>query len=378
MKPERARLLSHKQGKIAATAITLSCFILIAGLLVFVFVILQKIVAFFAGVIWPLATAGILAMLLKPVVSFLENRIKLSRVRSIVVLYVIVSLAALGIMSVILPSMIGQTTDLFKQLPSITSDAVEFLKRHLPILFDHISRETIVTHFEAIIDGVKQMAIVSIPAVREVGQWLVQVFGKAAALAIIPIYLFYFLETRRDPSKDFEQQLTFLEPEIRRDIVFLMREFATIMVAFFRGQLFIGLIMGVLLALGFSVVGLRFGLILGFAVGLLNIVPYLGTLMGLSMALPIAYFQTEGGWILVSLTLSVFITVQILEGYVLTPKIMGRQTGLHPLAVIISLFFWGTALNGILGMILAIPLTAFFVVAWRLLKSNYLDSATPE
>ena len=378
MKPESARLLSHKQGKIAATAITLSCFILIAGLLVFVFVILQKIVAFFAGVIWPLATAGILAMLLKPVVSFLENRIKLSRVRSIVVLYVIVSLAALGIMSVILPSMIGQTTDLFKQLPSITSDAVEFLKRHLPILFDHISRETIVTHFEAIIDGVKQMAIVSIPAVREVGQWLVQVFGKAAALAIIPIYLFYFLETRRDPSKDFEQQLTFLEPEIRRDIVFLMREFATIMVAFFRGQLFIGLIMGVLLALGFSVVGLRFGLILGFAVGLLNIVPYLGTLMGLSMALPIAYFQTEGGWILVSLTLSVFITVQILEGYVLTPKIMGRQTGLHPLAVIISLFFWGTALNGILGMILAIPLTAFFVVAWRLLKSNYLDSATPE
>lgn len=377
MKPERESLLSHKQGKIAATAITLSCFILIAGLLVFVFVILQKIVAFFAGVIWPLATAGILAMLLKPVVSFLENRIKLSRVRSIVVLYVIVSLAALGIMSVILPSMIGQTTDLFKQLPSITSDAVEFLKRHLPILFDHISRETIATHFEAIIDGVKQMAIVSIPAVREVGQWLAQVFGKAAALAIIPIYLFYFLETRRDPSKDFEQQLTFLESEIRQDIVFLMREFATIMVAFFRGQLFIGLIMGVLLALGFSVVGLRFGLILGFAVGLLNIVPYLGTLLGLSMALPIAYFQTEGGWILVSLTLSVFITVQILEGYVLTPKIMGRQTGLHPLAVIISLFFWGTALNGILGMILAIPLTAFFVVAWRLLKSNYLDSATP-
>ncbi len=377
MKSERESLLSHKQGKIAATAITLSCFILIAGLLVFVFVILQKIVAFFAGVIWPLATAGILAMLLKPVVSFLENRIKLSRVRSIVIMYVIVSLAALGIMSVILPSMIGQTTDLFKQLPSITSDAVEFLKRHLPILFDQISRETIATHFEAIIDGVKQMAIVSIPAVREVGQWLAQIFGKAAALAIIPIYLFYFLETQRDPSRDFEQQLTFLEPEIRRDIVFLMREFATIMVAFFRGQLFIGLIMGVLLALGFSVVGLRFGLILGFAVGLLNIVPYLGTLMGLSMALPIAYFQTEGGWILVSLTLSVFITVQILEGYVLTPKIMGRQTGLHPLAVIISLFFWGTALNGILGMILAIPLTAFFVVAWRLLKSNYLDSATP-
>ena len=69
--------------------------------------------------------------------------------------------------------------------------------------------------------------------------------------------------------------------------------------------------------------------------------------------------------------LSIFL-VQALEGYVLTPKIMGKQTGLHPMTIIIAIFFWGVALDGLLGMVLAIPLTAFFVVAWRLAKKKYL------
>ena len=86
-----------------------------------------------------------------------------------------------------------------------------------------------------------------------------------------------------------------------------------------------------------------------------------------------AYFQSDGGSIqLVLFALAIFTAVQIIEGYLLTPRIMGKSTGLHPLVIIIAIFFWGTALDGILGMILAIQLTAFFVVAWRLLKQKYL------
>ena len=66
-----------------------------------------------------------------------------------------------------------------------------------------------------------------------------------------------------------------------------------------------------------------------------------------------------------------FVLVQLLEGYLLTPKIMGRQTGMHPVVVIVAIFFWGTALGGILGMIAAIPLTAFLIVVWRLLRRKY-------
>ena len=68
----------------------------------------------------------------------------------------------------------------------------------------------------------------------------------------------------------------------------------------------------------------------------------------------------------------VFTAVQMIEGYVLTPRIMGERTGLHPLAIIIAIFFWGSALGGIAGMVLAIPLTAFLVVFWRLAKERYI------
>ncbi len=68
----------------------------------------------------------------------------------------------------------------------------------------------------------------------------------------------------------------------------------------------------------------------------------------------------------------VFSIVQMIEGYILTPRIMGDRTGLHPLTIIIAIFFWGSALGGILGMILAIPLTAFLVVLWRLAREKYI------
>ena len=71
--------------------------------------------------------------------------------------------------------------------------------------------------------------------------------------------------------------------------------------------------------------------------------------------------------------LGVFAVVQMIEGYLLTPKIMGDRTGLHPVAIILAIFFWGSALNGILGMILAIPLTAFLVVVWRLAREKYIQ-----
>src|SRR5690606_11986336 len=117
---------------------------------------------------------------------------------------------------------------------------------------------------------------------------------------------------------------------------------------------------------------LKFGLIVGLMLGILNIVPYLGTIIGLSVALPLALLQPNGGMPLVGLVLLVFILVQVIEGWYLTPKIMSDRTGLHPVAIIVSIFFWGTALSGILGMVLAIPLTAFFVTAWRLVKRKYL------
>ncbi len=143
--------------------------------------------------------------------------------------------------------------------------------------------------------------------------------------------------------------------------------------SFFRGQLIIAFLQGVLFAIGFSLVGLKFGFVLGLVLGLLNIIPYLGSMVGLGVTLPLAYFQQGGGWGTLIGVIVVFTLVQLIEGYLLTPKIMGDRTGLHPMAIIVAIFFWGSALSGILGMILAIPLTAFLVVFWRLAKERYIE-----
>ena len=154
--------------------------------------------------------------------------------------------------------------------------------------------------------------------------------------------------------------------------MYLVREFVAILVAFFRGQLVIAGAQGVLYGLGFGWVGLPYGVAIGLTLGFLNIIPYLGNLIGLGVALPLAYFYPQGGPNLLIAVVVVFCAVQAVEAYVLTPRIMGSRTGLHPMAIIFALFFWGLAFGGLLGMILAIPLTAFLVVFWRLVKAKYL------
>ena len=185
------------------------------------------------------------------------------------------------------------------------------------------------------------------------------------AIAVTPIYLYYMLTENADFFGRVERNLNFLDKSLLDDILFMLRRFTEIMTTFFRGQLTIALIMGALFGTGLFLAGVKFGFLLGFAAGMLNIIPYFGTMVGLSTILPVAAFQDGGGIWLVAASLAIFAAVQMVEGYLLTPKIMGDRTGLHPTVIIFSVFFWGIALGGIQGMILAIPLTAFIVALWQ-------------
>jgi predicted PurR-regulated permease PerM len=192
------------------------------------------------------------------------------------------------------------------------------------------------------------------------------------AWAVLPLYLAFFLMAKPFEPKKISTFLPFLKKTTRDDISYLFDQFIGILVTFFRGQIIIAMIQGVLFAIGFALIGLPYSIVIGMTLGLLNIIPYLGNIVGLSVALPLSYFGADGGLTQVILVLIVFTVVQSIEGYILTPKIMGNRTGLHPALIIFSVFFWGVALGGILGMMLAIPLTAFAVVFWRLLKKKYM------
>lgn len=368
------------QKRLLTSAIALLSAVIILTVLFGVFLLLRAFTATFSTVLWPLATAGILALILRPVVRWIETKIKLSRTQSIAVLYLLVAMVLTGILALVLPVLFDQTVSFAKRLPGIWANLRGAFTERFPavmeLITEYIGEERMLRYQEALTSQLDELSSLILPATKDLFQRISGIIGLATGLAIVPVYLFFFLQSNRDLSADIKEQLSFVKEEWREDLVFLIHEFAESMVAFFRGQMLICMVMGILFAIGFTISGVNFGIGLGLLIGATNLIPYLGTIIGLSTVLPIAYFQPDGGWVTVLMALSVFGIVQVLEGYVLTPKIMGKQTGLHPLTIIIAIFFWGVALGGLLGMILAIPLTAFFVVVWRLAKQKYLKRFT--
>ncbi len=375
---EPAPLLGPAQRKIVGFALTLAASLLIVLLLALMVVGLSRALGFFSSVLWPLAAAGVVALILQPVVSLMERRLRVGRLTAVVILYGTFVLTLVGVVGAITPKIVAQTVEFAHSVPALWEQVKTYGETHFPTWNASINKQLEKPVVKPYIEQAKQQASELltglIPGVKSAIGRIRGAFGFAVGLVLVPVYLFFFLRSTGDAFGQVRGLLPFLRDDIRDDVVFLVREFVSIVVAFFRGQLLIGLIMGTIYATGFSIAGLKFGLVIGLGMGLLNIIPYLGTMLGLSVALPLAFFQPEGGLWLVGAVLGVFALVQAFEGWFLTPRIMGRQTGLHPVAIIVAILFWGTALDGLLGMVLAIPLTAFFVTAWRLVKHKYLET----
>lgn len=375
MSAESTPLLTPAQRRLVGFALSFAAFCGIGWLLYVLLSGVARFIATFSGVIWPLAVAGILALLLRPVVTIFEQRLKVKRPVAVVLLYVVFLLAAAGLLVTFLPALVSQLIEFIAYLPTLWQKTVAWGELHFPdwlaAIRPYLDNPTVKSAVDGLAAQAQNFLGNLAPTLRSAGAGIFGIFGFAASLAVIPVYLFFFLLSNNDPTRGLPAHLPFLKAEHRDDVVFLVREFLGILVAFFRGQILIGLIMGTLLALGFSIAGLKFGLAIGLLTGLLNIIPYLGSILGLSVALPLAYLQPEGGPALVAICVGVFAAVQLIEGWLLTPRIMGQQTGLHPVAIIVAVFFWGQALGGILGMMLAVPLTAFFVTAWRFVRRKY-------
>ena len=194
-------------------------------------------------------------------------------------------------------------------------------------------------------------------------------FGLLAGFALIPVYTFYFLAEKKGIQDNWTDYLPIHESKIKEEIVFVLRSINDSLIVFFRSQVLVAMCVGILLMIGFSIIGLRYGVLLGFMAGILGIVPYLGVMLSIVPAVLISIIQSSG-FLHPFLTLGVFVLVQMLEGLVISPKIIGDRVGLHPLTVIISIMIGTTLFGGIIGGVLAIPLTAalrtlMFRYVWR-------------
>jgi predicted PurR-regulated permease PerM len=372
-------VLNDSQRRVVGSALTLLAFLGSIALIIAAIIVLGRLISFFSSVLWPLAAAGVLALILRPVVVWMQRRMNLRRVTAVVLLYGLVVLLTSGALLILVPPLVTQVIDFVSYLPTLWERAWDYVQAHYPDWIAMVQKYLAIPSVRNIADSIatesKALFSHAIPSLRAAFGGILDVAAFLTHIAIVPVYLFFFLLMRGEPTRNLGRHLPFLRPGVRDDVVFLASEFVSIIESFFRGQILIGLCMGVLLAIGFTVIGLKFGLFVGLALGALNIIPYLGTILGLTITLPLAFFQPEGGWQLVGLVLLVKGIVQCIESWFLTPKIMGHHTGLHPVVIILAVFFWGTAFGGVLGMLLAVPLTAFFVTAWRLAKRKYFQPA---
>lgn len=194
--------------------------------------------------------------------------------------------------------------------------------------------------------------------------WLAGQAGKLASwlgllvgFALVPIYVFFFLLEKQGIAAHWTEYLPVSDSRFKTELVWLVSNINDALIVFFRGQVLVALCDGVLYALGFWLIGLPYALLLGVVASVLTIIPFLGAIVTCGAALLIA-FMTFGDWQHPALVLVVFAIVQGIEGWVIQPKIIGDRVGMHPLTIIIALMVGTAVLGGILGAILAIPVTA--------------------
>jgi predicted PurR-regulated permease PerM len=368
----RLELSERQRSTIAAAVTTLAACVLLLAVAGFLYLV-GLFVARFSNVFLPLAVAAVLALVVRP--YFVLLRRKMPAPLALVCVFLSV-LLPLGLFGWFFGAMaVGQIADLIENGPALWERFRAWLDERWPQVARFFEEQQLEDRLRTAVSGQEEQLLRGLQSgltgvwdmVRRVGGWI----GTLLTWAVLPVYFaFFLLVDPRDKLLTLDDKLVFLKKETRANVEYLARQFVEILVSFFRGQLIVAMLMGCLFALGFSVVGLRYGLVLGMALGLLNVIPYLGSIVGMGVAIPLALFQEGGGTTKLILVVVVFTLVQMIEAYVLTPKIMGDRTGLHPVAIIVAVFFWGSALGGIAGMILAIPLTAFLVVFWRLAREK--------
>ena len=234
-----APLLTPAQRKLVGFALGFAALCAIGWLVLILLSGVARFVAAFSGVIWPLAVAGILALLLRPVVTVFERRLKVKRPVAVVLLYIVFLLAVVGLLVTFLPALVAQLIEFVAYLPTLWHKTAAWGELHFPewlaAIRPYLENPTI----KAALDGLAQQAQDFLghlaPTLKSAGAGLFGIFGVVASVAVIPVYLFFFLLSNEDPTRALPAHLVFLRQEHRDDLVFLVREFLGIVVAFFRG-----------------------------------------------------------------------------------------------------------------------------------------------
>lgn len=316
------------------------------------------------NVILPFLVGGAIAYFLDPVADRLQ-RMGMSRTAATA----FISLMALMIFVVaallVLPSLIRQLIGLVNAAPTIFGELQAFLTTRFPALMDadSVLRDTLAAIGQTIKSRGGELA----------GGLLSSVFGVLnfiVFMVVVPVVAFYLL---LDWDRLIEKVNGWLPLDHKPVILRLAGEIDAVLAGFVRGQVSVCLILGTFYSVALMLAGLQFGLLVGALAGLVTFIPYVGALLGGALALGLGLFQFWGNWLPIGVIAAIFVVGQFVEGNILTPKLVGKSVGLHPVWLLFALSAFGT-LFGFVGLLAAVPVAAALGVLARFAMQQYLDS----
>ncbi|MBX3742359.1 MAG: AI-2E family transporter [Akkermansiaceae bacterium] len=197
--------------------------------------------------------------------------------------------------------------------------------------------------------------------------------GLVLGMIMVPVYLFFFLKDSASIRSHWHDYVPLKASRFKTELVSTLQEINRYLISFFRGQVLVAAIDGILVGIALQIYGLPYGFMIGVFMAILGVIPYIGNIICLIPACIIAYLHGQNAdlpfdmsrWAYVGGVVVIFVVVQQINSLVTAPKIVGDSVGLHPLTVIFSMLFWSLVLGGFVGALLAVPLTAAVKVLFR-------------
>jgi predicted PurR-regulated permease PerM len=394
----------------ALTAVALASLLGVSALVFYGFI---AFLTWSYPILLPIGLAVIVALVLDPVVALVQKR-GMKRGSATLVVCVLAVICFLLFWAFLLPPLLDQAGRFFNNLPSWIDDGINELDSSLatrsaldirtpppsetppiattlpaPDLAHPIANpgtDLTVTQPKIEVPSPGQAAIESwlktnLPSIeqevqKDAGNLMYsalgpvgQILGFLLGFGFVPIYVYYFLADQDDITNHWHELVPLPQSSLRDEVVIVLAQINHSLVSYFRGQIVVAGCNGVLTFIGLWAIGVPYSLVLGLITGALSIVPFLGIICSIIPALLLGFISAKGDstleWLRPVLVLGVFAIVQMTESMFITPRVQSHSTGLHPLAIILGILFWSALLPGLLGPVVAVPLTCAVVVLLR-------------
>lgn len=328
------------------------------------------IIWLFKSILFPFVLGGAIAYLLNPVVNKLVRKGMSRRWVVLTILGLFITLLTV-LLAIILPILAKEAIGFVKDAPDYAHRIWTLLEPQIIWVQEKIGQQITFDEIqEAAKENIGKALQVSKGVLGGITSGGLAIVDFFTTLLITPVVSYFLL-------KEWPRVTTFVKDLLPKahaaTILDLGSQIDRKISGFLRGQITVCFLLGMAYAIALSIAGLNYGFLIGLGTGLLSIIPFVGSALGLVTSMGVAYLQSQGDPVFMGIVLGIFLIGQFVEGNFITPKIMGESVGLHPLWIIFALMAGGSLL-GLLGMFLSIPVAASVGVIAVFLIERYKSS----